>query len=70
MQKRIRQQAENLLRMQHSYQTDDTVFIDTEMIRKVKRKAIQMKGKLSLRFAGRIYQQCMEELGIWEVEEG
>lgn len=52
-----------------SYRTDETVFIDAAEIRKVKRKAIQMKSSVLTHFAGIFYQQCMEELGIWEVEK-
>lgn len=50
-----------------SYRTDDTVFIDAEAIRKIKRKVIRMKGRMSLRIAGTICQQLMEDLGIWEI---
>lgn len=53
-----------------SYRTDDTVFIDAEAIRRMKRKVIRMKEKMSLRIAGKICQQLMEDLGIWEIEEG
>lgn len=68
MQKRINRQVENLLRIgQRNYRSDDLVFIDAETIRKVKRKAIQMKSKLSTHFMGMHYQACLEELGLWNV---
>lgn len=71
MQKRIERQLKNIQRAGQrkcgSYRTDETVFIDAAAIRKVKRKAIQMKSRVLTHFAGTMYQQCMEELGIWEV---
>lgn len=71
MQKRIERQVENMLRVaQRNYRSQDTVFIDADVIRKVKRKAIQMKDKLSTHFMGVHYQQCLEELGLWNMEEG
>ena len=53
--------------IQKSYTCDDTVFIDESLVRKIKRKAIRMQGQLSLHFAGVHYQQCMEELGLWDI---
>lgn len=74
MQKRIERQLRNIQRAGErkcsSYRTDETVFIDAVVIRKVKRKAIQMKNRISTHIAGVFYQQCMEELGIWEVRKG
>lgn len=69
MQKRINRQVENLLCIgqRNNYRSDDLVFIDAETIRKVKRKTIQMKSKLSLRLMGIHYQSCLEELGLWNV---
>lgn len=74
MRKRIERQLENIQRAGErkcsSYRTDETVFIDAAVVRKVKRKAIQMKSQVLTHFAGTMYQQCMEELGIWEVRKG
>ena len=68
MQKRINRQVENLLSIgQRNYRSDVLVFIDAEVIRKVKCKAIQMQEKRYLHFTGIHYQQCMEELGLWNV---
>lgn len=68
MQKRINRQIENIMRVtQHNYRSEDTVFIDVDVIRAVKRKAIQMKSKLSTHFMGMHYQACLEELGLWNV---
>lgn len=73
MRKRIERQLKNIQRAGQrrcsSYRTDETVFIDAAVVRRVKRKAIQMKSRVLTHFAGTMYQQCMEELGIWEVKE-
>ena len=70
MRKRIDRQMGNILRAgQRNYRTEDTVSIDAETVRKVKRKAIQMKCRLSLRLMGIHYQHCMEELGLWDMPE-
>lgn len=52
-------------RCEKSYITGDTVFIDDSVVRRVRRKAIKMKGQLFLRLVGVHYQQCLEELGLW-----
>lgn len=51
----------------NNYHPDETVFIDAAVIRRVKRKAIQMKSRICTHIAGTFYQQCMEELGIWDI---
>lgn len=82
MQKRIERQLRNIQRAAErkcdtvndsfsvytgQIHTDETVFIDAAVIRRVKRKAIQMKSRISTHIAGTFYQQCMEELGIWDI---
>lgn len=71
MQKRIERQLRNIQRAAEqkcsSYRTDETVFIDAAVIRRVKRKAIQMKSRICTHIAGTFYKQCMEELGIWDI---
>lgn len=52
-------------RCEKSYITGDTVFIDDSVVRRVRRKAIKMKGQLFLHFVGVSYQKCLKELGIW-----
>ena len=70
MQKRINRQVKNFLRIgQRNYRSGNMVFIDEETIRKVKRKTIQMKSKLSLRLMGIHYQSCLEELGLWNARK-
>lgn len=73
MQKRIERQLKSVQCAagckRGSYRTDETVFIDAAVVRKVKRKTIQMKSRISTHIAGVFYQQCMEELGIWDVGE-
>ena len=54
--------------VQKSYISNETIFIDASIVRRVKRKALQMQGQLSLHFVGRFYQQCLEELGLWDVD--
>ena len=54
--------------VQKSYISDETIFIDASIVRRVNRKALQMQGQLSLHFVGRFYQQCLEELGLWDVD--
>lgn len=70
MQKRIERQLRNIQRAAErkcsSYRTDETIFIDAAVVRKVKRKAIQMKSRIYTHIAGVFYQQCMEELGVWD----
>ena len=69
MAKKVNIRLDRLLRkanVRKAYISDETVFIDASIVRRVKRKALQMQGQLSLHFAGVHYQQCLEELGLWE----
>ena len=54
--------------VQNSYISNEMIFVDASIVRRVNRKAIQMQGQLSLHFVGRFYQQCLEELGLWDVD--
>lgn len=56
-------------RAERSYISQETVFIDWSVVRRVRRKAIQLQGQFLTRLVGRIYRQCLEELGLWEVRE-
>ena len=45
---------------------NDVIFIETNAIRKIERKARHMQEHLSTHFMGVHYQDCLEELGLWE----
>ena len=52
-----------------TYISDNTVFIDASVVHRVRRKALQMQGQLSLHFMGKHYQSCLEELGLWDMRK-
>lgn len=51
-----------------AYVSEDTIFVDASVVRRVHRKALQMQGQLSLHFMGVHYQQCLDDLGLWCIE--
>ena len=51
------------------YVSEDKVFLDADVLNRVKRKTKRMRGHLSTRFMAEHYQSCLEELGLWEVED-
>ena len=52
-----------------AYVSEDTIFIDASVVHRVRRKALQMQGQLSLHFMGKHYQGCLEELGLWNMRK-
>lgn len=52
-----------------AYVSEDTIFIDANIVHRVRRKALQMQGQLSLHFMGKHYQSCLEELGLWNMKK-
>ena len=50
-----------------TYASDGMVYIDVENVKKLKRKAKRAQEHLSTYLFGVCYQECMEELGLWEV---
>ena len=51
-----------------AYVSEDIIFVDVSVVRRVRRKALQMQGQLSLHFMGVHYQQCLDDLGLWSIE--
>ena len=51
-----------------AYVSEDIIFVDVSVVRRVHRKALQMQGQLSLHFMGVHYQQCLDDLGLWCIE--
>jgi hypothetical protein len=52
-------------RIEKAYTGGEAVFIDESVVRRVRRKTIRMQGQITLRIIGKIYQKCLEELGLW-----
>lgn len=52
-----------------AYISEDTIFVDASVVHRVRRKALQMQGQLSLHFMGKHYQSCLEELGLWNMRK-
>lgn len=52
-----------------AYVSEDIIFVDVSVVRRVRRKALQMQGQLSLHFMGKYYQSCLEELGLWNMRK-
>jgi hypothetical protein len=61
----LNRKRDTVERIEKAYTGGEAVFIDESVVRRVRRKAIRMQGQITLRIIGKIYQKCLEELGLW-----